>query len=71
MKTFSGFFNIPDIGADTTVSARKDVLVKLQLSLLNCTGQFHDGASNMLLHKTGVAKIFNRKLILLTAMDMR
>ena len=34
----------------------KDVLLKLQLSLAYCRGQCYDGASNMLGHKTGVAK---------------
>ena len=32
-EDFLGFFNIPDIGAETIVSAIKDVLMKLQLSL--------------------------------------
>ena len=38
------------------MSAMKDVLLKLQLSLVNCGGQCYDGASNMMGHKTGVAK---------------
>jgi len=38
------------------VSAIKDVLLKLQLSLDNCWGQCYNKASNMLGHKTGVAK---------------
>ena len=38
------------------MSAIKDVLLKLQLSLVNCRGQCYDGASNMMGHKTGVAK---------------
>ena len=29
---FLGFYNVPDIGAETIVSAIKDVLLKLQLS---------------------------------------
>ena len=56
MKIFSGFFNIPDISAETIVSAIKDVLVKLQLSLADCRGQCYDGASNMLGQKSGVVK---------------
>ena len=51
-----GFYNIPDIGAETIVSAVKDVLLKLQLPLANCRGQCYDGASDMLGHRTGVAK---------------
>ena len=38
------------------MSAIKDVLLKLQLSLVNCRGQCYDGARNMMGHKTGVAK---------------
>ena len=55
-EDFFGFYNIPDIGAETIVSAVKDVLLKLQLPLANCRGQCNDGASNMLGHRTGVAK---------------
>ena len=51
-----GFFNIPDIGAETIVSVIKDVLLEVQLSLAYCRGQCYDGACNMLGHKTGVAK---------------
>ena len=55
--------------------AIKDVLLKLQLSLVNCRGQCYDGASNMMGHKTGVAKRIQDlqpkayPLILLTVMD--
>ena len=38
------------------MSAIKDVLVKLQLSLADCRGQCYDGASNMLGHKSEVTK---------------
>ena len=51
----SGFI-VPDIGAETIASAIKGVLLKLQLSLVYCRGQCYDGASNMMGHKTGVAK---------------
>ena len=34
----------------------KDVLLKLQLSLVICKEQCFDGASNMMGHKTGVAE---------------
>ena len=51
------FYNIPDIGAETIVSALKDVLLKLQLPLENWRGpECYDGASNKLGHRTGVAK---------------
>ena len=54
-EDFFGFYNIPDIGAETIVLVVKDVLLKLQLHL-NCRGQCNDGASNMLGHRTGVVK---------------
>ena len=38
-EDYFGFFNAPDIGADTIVSAIKDVLLKLELSLFSCRGQ--------------------------------
>ena len=38
------------------MSAIKDVLLKLQLSLVNCRGQWYDGASTMMGHNNGVAK---------------
>ena len=44
-KDFLRFYNVPDIGAETIVSAIKDVLLKLQLSLVNCLGQCYDGAT--------------------------
>ena len=45
-----------DIGAETIVSAIKDMLSKLQLSLVNCRGKSYDGASNITCHKPGVVK---------------
>ena len=42
-KDFLGFYNVPDIGAETIVLAMKDVLLKLQLSLVNCRGQCCNG----------------------------
>ena len=38
------------------MSAIKDVLLELQLSLVNCRGQCYNGDSNMMGHKTDVAK---------------
>lgn len=34
VQDFFGFYNVSDIGAETIVSAVKDVLLKLQLSLV-------------------------------------
>ena len=39
------------------MSAMKDLLLKLQFTLVNCRGQCYNGASNMMGHKTGVPKI--------------
>ena len=52
-EDFLGFYKVPDIGVETIVSAIKDVLSKLPLSLVtgNCKGQCYDGASNMIGHK--------------------
>ena len=38
------------------MSAIKDVLSKLQSSLVNCRGKCYDGASNITCHKPGVVK---------------
>ena len=60
------------IDAETTVPAIKDVLSKLQLSLVNCWEQCYDGASNIMGHKHGVVKesrTSNQRLILHTVMD--
>ena len=53
------------------MSAIKDVLLKLQLLLVNCRGQYYDGATNMVGHKTGVAKRIQdlQPKALLTVMD--
>ena len=41
-EDFLGFYNVPEIGAETIMSAIKDVLLKLQLSLVNGRGQCDD-----------------------------
>ena len=55
-EDFIGFYEIPDIRAETITSAIKDALIRLQLSLNNCRGQCYDGASNMLGKNSGVAQ---------------
>ena len=55
-EDFLGFYNVLVIGAETIMSAIEDVLLKLQLSLVNCKGQCYDRASSMMGHKTVVAK---------------
>ena len=41
-----GFYNIPNINADTIVNALKDALLRLQLSFSNLRGQCYDGTQN-------------------------
>lgn len=55
-EDFIGFYEIPDIAAETITNAIEDVLTRVQLSLDECRGQCYDGASNMLGKKSGVAK---------------
>ena len=55
-EDFLGFIEIPNISAETIVTAIKGHLTKLGLSLASYRGQCFDGASNMLGPKTGVAK---------------
>ena len=54
-KDFIGFYQIPNIGADTIASAIQDALLRLPLSIDKCRGQCYDGASNKFGKKTGVA----------------
>ena len=51
-----GFYGVPNISANTIVSAIKDACVRLALPLDKCRGQSYDGASNMLGKDSGVAK---------------
>ena len=54
-EDFIGFYQIPNIGADTIASAIQDAILRLPLSIDKCRGQCYDGASNMFGKKTGVA----------------
>lgn len=54
-ENFLGFYELNDIKSDTIVHAIKDILLRSNLSLLNCRGQTYDGASNMMGKKSGVA----------------
>ena len=54
-EDFIGFYQIPNIGADTIASVIQDALQRLPLSIDKCRGQCYDGASNMFGKKTGVA----------------
>jgi hypothetical protein len=55
-EDFLGYYQIPNIKSDTIVSAIKDALTRFELPLTNLRGQTYDGASNMMGHKSGVAK---------------
>ena len=50
------FNGVPNISANTIVSAIEDACVRLALPLDKCRGQSYDGASNMLGKGSGVAK---------------
>ena len=52
-EEFIGFYEIQNIKSDTIVSAIKDILLRIQLSLESCRGQCYDGASNMLGKRSG------------------
>lgn len=54
-EDFLGFYQIPNISADTITLVIQDALTRLTLSTDKCRGQCYDGASNMLGAKTGVA----------------
>ena len=47
--------SVPNISADTLVAVIRDVLIRMNLSIINCRGQCYDGASNMVGAKSGVA----------------
>ncbi|KAJ8024361.1 Kinesin heavy chain [Holothuria leucospilota] len=52
---FGGFYEIPNITANTIVGAIKDVLIRLNLSLYNCWGQCFDAGGLMAGSRNGVA----------------
>ncbi len=49
-----GFYQIPNINADTIVATIKDTLLRFDLSIFRCRGQCYDGAANMSGHRNGV-----------------
>ena len=49
-------YQIDDISAHTIVSVIRDMLVRINFSLSRCRGQCYDGAANMKVGNTGVAK---------------
>jgi len=55
-EDFLGFYEIPNIKAETIDKALKDALIRSQLSIRDLRGQCYDGASNMLRKTSGVAR---------------
>ena len=55
-EDFLGFYEIPNIKAETIDKALKDALIRSQLSIRDLRGQCYDGASNMLGKTSGVAR---------------
>ncbi len=53
-EDFVGFYQIPNINADTIVATIKDTLLRFDLSISRCRGQCYDGAANMSGHRNGV-----------------
>ena len=54
-ELYMGFYEIPDIKSSTTVSVIKDIVIRFQLQFNKCRGQCYDGASHVLVKKSGVA----------------
>ena len=54
-EDFVGYYELPDIKSDTIVTAIKDSLIRIQLSLNNLRGQVYERASNMFGKNTGVS----------------
>ena len=55
-EDFLRFYQITNIKSDAIVSTIRDALVRFKLPLTNLRGQTYDDASNMMGHKSGVAK---------------
>ena len=54
-QDFIGLYQVDDITSDTLVTAVKDTLIRMNVSLSQCRGQCYDGASNMSGSRNGVA----------------
>ena len=54
-EDFVGYYELPDIKSDTIVTAIKDSLIRMQLSLNDLRAQAYDRASNMFGKNTGVS----------------
>ena len=54
-EDFVGLYETDSISSDSLVALIKDVLLRFNLKIENCTGQCYDGASNMKGHISGVS----------------
>ena len=54
-EDFVGYCELADIKSDTIVTAIKDYLIRMQLSLNDLRAQAFDGANNMFGKNTGVS----------------
>ena len=54
-EEFIGLQSVLNITADTRLAVIRDVLIRMNLSITNCPGQYYDGASNMVGAKLGIA----------------
>ena len=54
-EDFVGYYELPDIKSDTIVTAIKDSLIRMQLSLNDLRAQAYDGVNNMFDKNTGVS----------------
>ena len=61
-ENFIGFYEIPNINADTIFSAIQDCLIRMDLSLQNCRGQCYDGAGSMMGIRNGLATKIQKKV---------
>ena len=54
-EDFIGFYEVDNIQSTTVIQAITDTVIQLNLLISRCRGQTYDGASNMMLKKSGVA----------------
>ena len=54
-EKFLGFYEVLNIKSETLDKILKDTILRFQLSLQLCRGQYFDGASNILGKRSGVA----------------
>ena len=50
-----GMYNVDNITSNTIVASLTDALLRMNIHISKCRGQFYDGASNMVGLRTGVS----------------